>query len=328
MMTCRRGLAWFILAAWGSLWLGAAAFALPLKIAVSRTNLSLPLYVAQAQGLFAAEGLEVELLQCLGGVRCMAELTSGRADVGTSTEIVGALLSFQRRDFALIATFVGSAHDVKLLTRKSAGIASWADLAGRRIATVQGSSAQYYLDAALLFNGVPPQRVDLVLLQPEQVGAALAAGKVDAAAIWEPFAYEARLLLGADAAQLPAQRLYTTTFNLYVMRDTLQRRQAQIVQLLRAVQRAEAFIAAHPAQAQAVLRHALQLDQAFIDAVWSGYDYRLTLRQSLVSTMEAQARWAVRSAQVPAGAVPINMLDIIELAPLRSVAPTAVTIAK
>ena len=85
---------------------------------------------------------------------------------------------------------------------------------------------------------------------------------------------------------------------------------------------------AHPAQAQAVLRHALQLDQAFIDAVWSGYDYRLTLRQSLVSTMEAQARWAVRSAQVPAGAVPINMLDIIELAPLRSAAPAAVTIAK
>ena len=284
--------------------------------------------MAQAQGLFAAAGLEVELLQCLGGVRCMAELVRGRADVATSTEIVGALQSFERSDFALIATFVGSVHDAKLLTRKSAGIASWADLAGKRIATVKGSSAQYYLDAALLFNGVPPHSIELVLLQPEQVGAALAAGQVDAAAIWEPFAFEARLLLGAEAAQLPAERLYTTTFNLFVMRATLQRRQAQIVKLLEALGRAEAFIAAHPAQAQAVLRSALQMDQAFIDAVWKNYDYRLTLRQSLVSTMEAQARWAVRSGHVPAGSVPVNMLDIIELAPLRSVAPAAVTIAK
>ena len=112
------------------------------------------------------------------------------------------------------------------------------------------------------------------------------------------------------------------------MRATLQRRQAQIVKLLEALGRAEAFIAAHPAQAQAVLRSALQMDQAFIDAVWKNYDYRLTLRQSLVSTMEAQARWAVRSGHVPAGSVPVNMLDIIELAPLRSVAPAAVTIAK
>ena len=171
MRRSRRWLAGLILAASASLWPGSAALAQPLKIAVSRTNLSLPLYVAQAQGLFAAAGLEVELLQCLGGVRCMAELVRGRADVATSTEIVGALQSFERSDFALIATFVGSVHDAKLLTRKSAGIASWADLAGKRIATVKGSSAQYYLDAALLFNGVPPHSIELVLLQPIRASA-------------------------------------------------------------------------------------------------------------------------------------------------------------
>ena len=328
MNICRRWLRVFALMAWASLCFAGVAAAQPLTIAVSRTNLSLPLFVADAKGLFAAEGLDVKLVQCLGGVRCMAELTSRRADLITSTEIVGALESFQRTDFALVATFVGSVQDVRLLTRKASGIASWQDLAGRRIATVKGSSAQYYLDAALLFNGVPTRGIDRVFMQPEQLGPALAAGKVDAAAIWEPFAFEARQMLGEQAAQLPAERLYTTTFNLYVMRDTLERRQPQVVKVLRALQRAEGFIAEQPAQAQAVLRSALQMDQAFIDAVWKNYDYRLTLKQSLVSTMEAQARWAVRNGHVPAGSVPVNMLDIIELEPLRQVAPEAVTIAK
>ena len=330
MKTCWRWLrAAALAAALGGLGFGsAAAPPLTIAVAVSRTNLSLPLYVAKAQGLFAAEGVDVSFVQCLGGVRCMAEVTSGRADLGTASEIVGALQSFQRTDFALVATFVGSRKDVKLLTRESSGIDSWADLSGKRIATVKGSSAQYYLDAALLFNDVAPQSIELVLMQPEQIGPALAAGKVDAGAIWEPFAFEAQRLLGGNATQLPVERLYTTTFNLYVMRDTLQRRQAQVVKVLRALERAEAFIAAHPAQAQATLRAALQMDQAFIDAVWGDYDYRLTLSQSLVSTMEAQARWAVRSGHVPPGSMAVNMLDIIELAPLRQVAPAAVTIAK
>jgi len=286
------------------------------------------LYVAQAKGLFAAEGVDVKLAECLGGVRCMAELTSGKADLCTSSEIVGALQSFQRTDFALVASFVGSGQDVNLLTKKSSGIKSWPDLAGKRVATVKGTSAHYYLDAALLFNGVATKSVEIVPLPPEQVGPALVSGKVDAAAIWEPFAFETRRTLGSDAQQLPPERIYTTTFNLYVMRNTLKGRQQDVVKVLRALERAEKFITANPAEAQATLRTALNTDQAFIDAVWRNYDYRLSLSQSLVSTMEGQARWAVRGGHVPAGAVPGNLLDIIEVGPLRQVNPAVITIAK
>lgn len=331
MTNCKTGRARPLAAkvtAWCLLWFAVGAWAQPLTIAVSRTSLSLPLYVAQAKGLFVAEGVEVNLIQCLGGVRCMAELTSGKADLGTSSEIVGALLSFVRTDFALVASFVSSGQDVNLLTRKSANIKSWTDLAGKRIATVKGTSAHYYLDAALLYNGVPTKSIELVVLPPEQVGPALASGKVDAIAIWEPFAFETRRALGAEAVQLPPERLYTTTFNLFVMRETLARRQSDVVKVLKALERAEKFISGNPGEAQATLRAALQLDQAFIDAVWRNHDYRLTLAQSLVSTMEGQTRWAVRGAHVPAGSVAGNLLDIIEVGPLKQVNPSAVTLAK
>jgi ABC-type nitrate/sulfonate/bicarbonate transport system substrate-binding protein len=299
-----------------------------LNIAVSRTNLSLPLYVADAKGLFKAEGLDVRIAPCLGGLRCMDQVLEGKADLGTSTEIVGALQSFNRTDFALVASFVSSGNDVKLLTRKSSGIRSWADLAGRRLAVVKGTSAHYYLDASLLFNGTATKDIELLMLPPEQVGPALLAGKADALAIWEPFAYETRRALGADALLLPGERIYTTTFNLYGLRNTLQLRQADVVRVLRALGKAERFIAERPKEAQDILRSALKVDQAFIDAVWAHYDYRLQLSQSLVSTMDAQARWAVRSGHVSPGAVPANMLDIIDVEPLRRADPAAVTLAK
>ena len=46
------------------------ARAAPLAIAVSRTPLSLPLYVAEAEGYFAEAGLSLRIVDCTGGHRC------------------------------------------------------------------------------------------------------------------------------------------------------------------------------------------------------------------------------------------------------------------
>lgn len=228
----------------------------------------------------------------------------------------------------LLASFVNTNQDVKLLTRKSSGIRTWADLAGKRIGTLKGTSAHYYLDVSLLFEGTPTKGIEIVSLPPEQLGQALISGKVDAVAIWEPFAYEIKQSLGSDALQLPGNRIYTTSFNLSGLKPTVTNRQSDVLRVLKALDKAERFIAEHPAEAQGILRTALRMDQAFIDAVWKNYNYRLQLNQSLLSTMEGQARWAQRSGYVPQGIPGINMLDIIDTELLQQVSPAAVTLPK
>lgn len=311
------------------LWAGlGCAAAQPLSLAVSRTSLSLPLYVAEAQHYFAQAGVAVQTRECLGGQRCIAEMLDGKVDLATATELPVAFQSFKRADFAIFATFVTTSNDAKVIVRKSAGIQTLAQLVGKRVATTPGTSAHYHLDSALLFHGIDPQQLDMLSLPPEQVGPALLAGRADAAVIWEPFAYETLRALGADAQMLPTPRIFTATFNLVAKRSLISAREADLVKLLGALQRAVQFIAEQPAQAQAILKARLGMDQGFVDATWHDYQYRLALSQSLVGTLEGEARWALREGHVPAGGKVANMLQFVEPGPLRKALPAAVSLVK
>lgn len=300
----------------------------PLVIATSKNSLSLPLYVAEAQGYFAAEGVAARLDECLGGVRCIRQMFAGDAHIATASDLPVMFNGFERSDFAVIATFVTSEQDTKLVTRRSAGITTAAQLEGRRVGTVKGASAQYFLDTWLLFNGVDPKRVNVVPLAPEQAPGALERREVDAIAVWEPHAFVAMKMLGADGLVLPAPRVYTQTFNLVASRKALAEREPDIVKLLRALLRAERFIRERPRDAQALLMAKLKLGPEFIEWDWRNHDFRLALSPSLLSTLDGEARWAQREGHVPAGQPRPNYLRLVEPGPLLKVAPAAVTLVK
>lgn len=294
-----------------------------LTIAVSRTSLSLPLYVAETQRFFVDEGLSVQTRECIGGQRCMKLLLDGQVQLATASEIPVMFNSFTRSDYAIVATFVTSGQDVKLVARKSAGIATAAQLPGKRIGTVRGTSAHYFLDTFLVFNGLDPKKVELVPLPPEQIEQALKDRTIDAAAIWEPFAHKSLKALADDGHVLPSGRVYTETFNLIAGRKLIAEREPDIVKVLRALDRAQRWIRDRPVEAQAILKDRLQVDQGFIDATWKDFNYRLSLDQSLLSTIEGEARWALREGHVPPDSKTPNYLQFIEAGPLRKAVPAA-----
>ena len=299
-----------------------------LVLAVSTTALSLPLLVAYNQGYFTAEGVSVRMQDCIGGNRCLKLLLDGKAQLATATDIPVMFNSFERSDFAILATFVSSVNDLKLITRKSAGITSARHLEGKRVATVKGTSAHYFLDSYLIFNDVDTKRVTVVARPPEEIAAALERKEVDAVAIWEPFAYLALKALGADGAILSSPRIYTETFNLVADRRTMATREYDLVRVLRALEQAQQFIRERPKEAQAILLERLKLDQGFVDWAWKDLDFRTSLNQSLLSTLEAEARWALREGHVAAGKRIPNLLDFVHSAPLRKAVPGAVTLVQ
>jgi ABC-type nitrate/sulfonate/bicarbonate transport system substrate-binding protein len=304
-------------------WLAPGARADTLRIAAARSPVSLPLYVAQQRGFFADEHLDVALADCVGGTRCLRELLEDRADVATTSEMPVVLQAFRSPDVAIVATMVHATDNLKLIARKASGVTASEQLAGRKLGVIAGTAAQYELETHLLNVGVDPQRVTMVPLQAEDTVAALRSGRIDAIAVWEPFGYAA--LHGADAVglRLPLSGGYIESYNLVARRALSGRRDDALVRLLRAVERAEQFIQSRPAQAQAILREQLGLDQHFVDWVWAGLAFRLSLDQALVSTMEGEVRWAQREGHVAGGARP-NVLTLIRAAPLKAVKPGAV----
>ena len=322
-MACRRwahrGLlltAQLLLACWA-----APTVAQPLRIAVAQLPYFSPALIAGWQGFFAAEGLAVQIVPCVNGRRCLKHLTDKEVDVATvaDTPIVAAV--HEGLPFQILATITTS-RDNSFVARADRGIASPADLRGKRIGYVRGTTGHYFTDTFLTFHGIGLNQVTLVELDAARAPQQLAAGEVDAAGLYQPHGPAAMRLLGDKGLVFAAPRLYTATMNL-VAKPGLSDPDA--VKLLRALQRATAFIRTDPPRAQALVASQLKLDSKVVSETWELLSFRLSLGQSLLTTMEAQSRWMRRTGQVKGDLSP-DFLARLRPGPLRALDPTAVTL--
>jgi NitT/TauT family transport system substrate-binding protein len=314
---------------WLVAWAGPALADAPvaLTIATSRTPLSLPLYVAQAEGYFAAAGLKVTLLDCIGGHRCLKLVIDGQAQLATAADLPIVLRSMEQDDLAVLATIATTQNDLKLIARKSAGITDPRKLVGKKVGVVMRTASHYFLSTFLLSHGVDPRDVEFVPLQPEQLVDALVQRQVDAVSSWEPYGYLANRQLALDSTVLPNGGVYLQSFNLVGRRTELARDPRSQQALLQALQRANRLIASDPARAQALMHSRLEIDAGFTEWAWRSFRFRLSLDQALLSTLESEARWALREAVVARPST-VNFFGLLYSDPLRALDAGAVGVAR
>jgi ABC-type nitrate/sulfonate/bicarbonate transport system substrate-binding protein len=283
-----------------------------------------PVLIADVEGYFAAEGLNLKVIDCVNGRRCLKHLTDGQAQYATVADTPIALLGFSAKDFAVVATTTTSARENKLMVHGESGIRSPANLVGKRLGIVKGTTSQYFADVFLRFYGIDPRDVTLVALDPTDPVGPLQRRDVDAASLYQPHGQRAKEALGPLALILPSPKVFTVTFNLVSVPGASDE---EIKRLLRAVQRAQRLIASEPAKARAIVAARLKQDPKVVDAIWADFDFALGLHQPLINTLEAQARWAQREGQVLPAALP-DFLDLMRPEPLRSLDRRAVTLVK
>lgn len=305
----------------------SATEAANLTIAVSTTPLSTPFYVADKQGFFAQEGLRVTLQDCSGGKLCLSRALSGEQHLATASELPIMFRSFARKDFSILATFATTNRNVKLVTRKSAGIKAPKDLAGKRIGLVRGAAGEYFLESVLLTYGIDPRSVTVVDMTADSMETAAAKQTVDVFAAFEPGTFRLMKALKDDGYVIPLPTIYTMSFNLAGRNAVLQDRRDEIEKLLRALQKAISFIGTNPQETHAILVERLKVDASFVGWTWADYRFDLSLNQSLLTTLESQATWAIRQNLAGGKAMP-DYLDLIDPRPLAKVRPASVTLVK
>ncbi|HTQ05522.1 MAG TPA: ABC transporter substrate-binding protein [Polyangiaceae bacterium] len=150
----------------------------------------------------------------------------------------------------------------RIVAKKSAGIASLADLAGKHVMAPSGASSAYYLTrmlaAANLTAGSAAGDVTVVNGNPN--GSTFSGGSApDAATIWEPGIEQAAEELGSDAIVFEHdqndQEVYRELFNLHTTTDVLadpDKRRA-VVELVRELITASASLSADPSVAYSLL---------------------------------------------------------------------------
>ncbi|TXZ06379.1 ABC transporter substrate-binding protein [Vibrio mimicus] len=290
------------------LWRGWESFAassaptLPtslVKIAVSQTPLSSPFYIADQLGFFKQQGINVELIACSGGVQCSQALMNGDVSYATASETVVMFTSFERQDFQILASFVQSDNDVKLLALESDGVRSVSDLQNKRVGMIKASSSEFYFDSLLLANnlkGLMP--VDKVYGSADQLYQQLFDKELDAVSIWEPWGYKIDVTADSRVTNLSLPGIYTLSFNLLVMKNTLTTEKQNALALLKALKQAIDWMHQNPDRTRQRVAGVLGIDEKQLKWSWQDYSFRLSLGNTLLTNLQMQGRWALDSRLV------------------------------
>jgi NitT/TauT family transport system substrate-binding protein len=104
--------------------------------------------------------------------------------------------------------------------------------------------------------------------------------------------------LGEKAVLLPTKGLHSTSFNLLALNSTIEAQPQVLLATLKALDQAADFIQRDPVGAKQIIRRQLALEPGFVEWVWPDYNFRLGLGQSLLTSLDSAARWAVTTGAV------------------------------
>lgn len=284
-------------------------------------------HVAVAKGYFAAEGLEVQPLIHTFGKAALQSVLDNQADFATVAETPIMFNVLKGEKLFVLANIEASGMNNAIVARKDAGIAAAADLPGKRVGFTPGTTSDFFLDSILTANGLTRQAIQPVALKPEEMQAAILAKRVDAVSTWNYPLAEIKRQLGANGLLIFDRDIYTETFNLAARQDFVQRRPETVKRLLRAVVKAESFVAQHPEEAQEILASATKTDNELVREVWSAFNYRVVLNQSLIITLEDETRWAMKHKLTEQMVMP-DYRNFIHTDSLRTVKPDAVKFSR
>ncbi len=163
----------------------------PIQIGVRTANDHVPFYIADREALYQKEGLEVVVHLVPSNTEIIEALQRGDLQFG-AVPVTTAIAAIDRGSHLRIIAMTGRGSD-GILVRKDSGITTWADLRGKRIATIRASILDVLLRLALEENGINPEtEVELVYFQKlGDMISALKTGQVDATSNTEPFMTDA-----------------------------------------------------------------------------------------------------------------------------------------
>lgn len=298
-----------------------------ITLAVTPWPASAPLYIAYEKGYFRDEGLDVTLDSYISGHLGLDAVLSGKADLAAAGDTPIARAAVDGKPLAVVATVSEIDRAILIIAKKDKGISAPGDLKGKKIGLVAGTTAEFFLHLYLTSLYLTPNDVQILNLETDQVVDSLLNGEVDAVSTWSPHTLVLRDKLGSDALVLPDPSLYTMTWNIVGTQEFAKNHPEQIKKFLRAILRANAFVQEHTAEARAITAKHIGTDSALYEREWEDYSFTAMLDQSLMLSLEDQARWMVRT-EAGNARMPPNFLDYIYADGLRGVKPDTVNIIR
>jgi NitT/TauT family transport system substrate-binding protein len=282
-------------------------------------------WIAEKQGYFKQNGLNLTLKKYDSGAASLTGLVNGEADITvgvTEYPLVGK--AFEGARVRAIGT-VDKGDFIYIVARKDR-IRNFSDLKGKKVGTTVGTIAEFHLGRFLTLHGMSIEDVTIVDIRtPEGWVNELALGHIDAMSTAQPYASQARDRLGDNAFFWPAQS-NQPLFALIISTDEwIEGHPDEVEDFLEALVRAEEYAMNNPDEARLTVKDQLDLDPVYMDTVWSQNQFAVTLDQSLILAMEDEARWLIANNLTNTTEIP-DFRDYVSTEGLEAVKPGSVNI--
>jgi NitT/TauT family transport system substrate-binding protein len=227
-----------------------------------------PLYLAHDKGFFKEAGCEVELIVLTGIAERNSALKSGRIDALAAPVDYFVLSAGNNLEATIVMAIDESVGGDGIVARKE--ISRFEDLRGRTLAFQRGLPSEFFVRALLRQHDVKMSEVRTVDMETDQAGAAFISGKIDAAAVWEPWLTKAREQGGghvlASTKEFPNLIVDCLAFNQKRLTEDKAGAKAIVESTLRAI----AYWKEHREEANALMAPHFQVDAKKYGAILEG----------------------------------------------------------
>ncbi|ADB52230.1 aliphatic sulfonate ABC transporter substrate-binding protein [Conexibacter woesei] len=182
-------------------------------------------------------------------VPAIEAMNAGDVDItyGSISAAIGALAG--NSDFKIFAIEPNQPENEGIIAGRDSGIATAADLKGKKIAVNRAGTGEYLTLLALDRAGLSRDDVELVYLPPADAASAFGSGQVDAWATWSSFTGLAQDKLGGRLVISGGELGSLNDTPYIVSSEFAERHPALVAAVYRGLQDAAAWIAANPAEA-------------------------------------------------------------------------------
>ncbi len=298
-----------------------------ITVAIGSGPVTSLIHIAFENGYFENEGLDLAIQEHTSGKSAFNAVVEGDADLATAadTPIMHAIMRGEK--IYILATIASTEHDKMIVARKDKGISIPNDLKGKRIGVSVGTNAEFFMDSFLITHGISRDEVEVINVKSNAMVDTLTSGEVDAVSTWNPHISILQKRLGDNGVTFSGEGIYRETFNIATKQDFANENPETIKKVLRALIKADEFIEENPDEALETVADKIGMNKATLNEIWELFDFKVTLDQSLLLTLEAQARWAIKNKLTNKTEVP-NYLDYIYLDGLEKVKPEAFRIIR
>jgi NitT/TauT family transport system substrate-binding protein len=229
----------------------------PYKVGFNAWIGSIAFFVAQQKGFFKDEGLDVQTKSFSSPGDGLKPLLSNDLDavLSTADSVLTVVDKAPGQLKIVYLTDTSSGADAVLAKKEIKGIK---EMKGRKVAATLGQCNQLLLSKALEKAGLTEKDIKLVNMNPDDAGAAFAAGQLDVAVTWEPW-------ITKVAGEKKGHVIFSSKDTPNLILDVLAvntkgaaKKSAETRAFLKALNRGYEFVIAHKAEAAALAGKALE----------------------------------------------------------------------